>query len=82
MTQLPDTNAIERLHGVTYSHLVELEPRLEPLLWEARKVGALMEVAGPTLKAFRPPTQAVTPRAELGRDKLEKWPNSCKTSKP
>jgi anti-anti-sigma factor len=54
MTQLPDTNAIERLHGVTYSHLVDLEPRLEPLLWEARKVGAACLCQDDVQRAFNP----------------------------
>jgi hypothetical protein len=38
----------------------------------------LRRLAGTKLmiQAVPPPTQAVASRAELGREKLEKWPNS------
>jgi hypothetical protein len=40
MHDYPKTQDLEHLHGVTWSELVELEPDLGPLLWEARNVGA------------------------------------------
>jgi hypothetical protein len=40
MHDYPKTQDLEHLHGVTWSELVELEPDLGRLLWEARNVGA------------------------------------------
>jgi anti-anti-sigma factor len=54
MAPLPDTNAIERLHGVTFYRLLELEPRLEALLWEARQAGAACRHQADVQRAFAP----------------------------
>ena len=40
MQDYPKTEELECRHKVTWSELVELEPELDPLLWEARKAGA------------------------------------------
>jgi hypothetical protein len=40
MQLLPDMDEMERIHGVTFGRLVDLEPQLEALLWQARQAGA------------------------------------------
>jgi hypothetical protein len=39
LRHVPAADEMERLHGFTFAHLIDLEPRLEPLLWEARQAG-------------------------------------------
>jgi hypothetical protein len=45
------------------------------------EAGEAKQARQPCDSVVRPPTQAVSPRAELGREKLEKWANSCRISK-
>jgi anti-anti-sigma factor len=40
MSHIPDIRELERTHSVTFGRLVELEPRLELLLLQARQAGA------------------------------------------
>jgi hypothetical protein len=37
MHTYPDIGNLERTHGITWNELVELEPKLAQLLWEARR---------------------------------------------
>jgi hypothetical protein len=52
MKFIPDVDEMEHLHGVTFGRLVNQEPRLERLLWEARKVGATCRSQADVLAAF------------------------------
>ena len=40
MNLYPNFRDVERLSGITWQDLVELEPRLGELLWRARQAGA------------------------------------------
>jgi anti-anti-sigma factor len=50
----PNVNDLQRHYGVAWGRLVELEPRLEPLLWRARQVGASCETLTDVKRGFRP----------------------------
>ena len=52
MKFIPDVDQMEYHHGVTFGQLVNQEPRLERLLWEARKVGATCRSQADVLQAF------------------------------
>jgi hypothetical protein len=39
MSTYPDFRDLENLHAITWHDLVELEPRLAELLWQARQAG-------------------------------------------
>jgi hypothetical protein len=54
MSAYPRTQELERLHGVTWSELVALEPELGPLLWEARQAGAACRDWSGSCRVFAP----------------------------
>jgi hypothetical protein len=39
MAPFPKLHDLERMHGITWHELVDLEPRLARLLWESRQAG-------------------------------------------
>jgi anti-anti-sigma factor len=54
MSHVPDMQELERTHGVTFGRLVELEPRLELLLLQARQAGAACRGQADIDQAFAP----------------------------
>jgi hypothetical protein len=54
MHPIPNLTELELFHGVTFSHLVELEPRLQQLLWAARQAGAACRSQAQVDRAFAP----------------------------
>jgi hypothetical protein len=51
---------MERKHGITFAQLVELEPGLESLLWEARQVGTTCRRSADVEWAFSPIAKALS----------------------
>jgi hypothetical protein len=43
---------LEQMHGFTFGQLVDCEPRLETLLWEARRAGAACRSQADAHRAF------------------------------
>jgi anti-sigma B factor antagonist len=54
MSQIPDIRELERTHSVTFWRLVELEPRLELLLIQARQAGVACRSLADVSRAFAP----------------------------
>jgi hypothetical protein len=54
MKPFPNFRELERLAGVTWQDLVELEPRLGELLWRARQVGARCHCWADVGRVFSP----------------------------
>jgi anti-anti-sigma factor len=52
MSQIPDIRALERTHSVTFARLIELEPRLELLLLQARQAGLACRAQAEVDSAF------------------------------
>jgi anti-anti-sigma factor len=52
--QYPNVDDVQRAHGITWGQLVELEPRVESLLWRARQVGASCRTCADVDQAFNP----------------------------
>jgi anti-anti-sigma factor len=52
MSHIPDIRELERTHSVTFGRLVELEPRLELLLLQARQAGAACRSQADVDRAF------------------------------
>jgi hypothetical protein len=50
---------LERAHGVTWAQLVELEPRLNELLWKARESGSRCRCREEVSEVFSPFRNAV-----------------------
>jgi hypothetical protein len=54
MKNYPNFRVLERCHGVTWHDLVELEPRLADLLWEARQACVACSRWSDVDRAFAP----------------------------
>jgi hypothetical protein len=54
MNPIPKVQDLERARGVTWGELVELEPRLNELLWQARAAGAGCRCREDAYRAFAP----------------------------
>jgi anti-anti-sigma regulatory factor len=50
----PSVSDLERTHGLTWGQLVEREPRLEPLLWQARTAGTTCRTFADVDRVFAP----------------------------
>jgi anti-anti-sigma factor len=50
----PNVDDVQRAHGIAWSQLVELEPRVQTLLWQARQVGASCRTFADVDRAFNP----------------------------
>jgi hypothetical protein len=60
MNSYPNYRDLERRHGVTWQGLVELEPRLAELLWQARQAGANCRCWSDVERAFAPLRDALS----------------------
>jgi hypothetical protein len=56
---MPNVHDLERAHGVTWTELAGLEPRLAELLWQARADGARCRDRGDVERVFAPFRDAV-----------------------
>jgi hypothetical protein len=50
----PSLDDVQRMHGVTWAELVEREPEIESLLWQARSAGARCRSVADVNRAFGP----------------------------
>jgi hypothetical protein len=48
----PSVDDLQRAHGIVWSQLVDLEPRIETLLWRARQVGVRCRTRADVESAF------------------------------
>jgi anti-anti-sigma factor len=60
MSHIPDLRELERTHSITFGRLVELEPRLELLLLQARQAGAACGNQADVDRAFAPVRNRLT----------------------
>src|SRR6516225_8674605 len=60
MRPYPNFRDLERIHGVSWHDLVNLEPRLAKLLWEAHGAGATCRYWGDVERAFAPLRNTLT----------------------
>jgi anti-anti-sigma factor len=60
MSHIPDLRELERSHSITFWRLVELEPRLELLLLQARQAGAACRSQADVDRAFSPVRNRLT----------------------
>jgi hypothetical protein len=59
VNHIPKLQDLERAHGLTWSQLISLEPRLEELLWQARAEGARCRCWQDVERVFAPFTGAL-----------------------
>jgi hypothetical protein len=59
VNHIPKSHDLERIHGVTWWQLTDLEPRLNELLWKARQDGARCRCQEEVARAFGPIRNAV-----------------------
>jgi anti-anti-sigma factor len=60
MSHIPDLRELERTHSITFGRLIELEPRLELLLIQARQAGAACRSQADVDRAFAPVRNRLT----------------------
>jgi hypothetical protein len=68
MNSYPNFRDLERLAGVTWQDLVELEPRLGELLWRARQAGASCHVWSDVHRVFSPFRKSLAERLGFAGD--------------
>jgi hypothetical protein len=54
MNHIPKVHELEQTHGVTWTQLAGLEPRLDELLWKARADGARCRCRAEAERVFAP----------------------------
>jgi hypothetical protein len=50
----PSVDDVQRMHGITWTQLVDREPEVESLLWQARSAGARCQTVVDVNRAFVP----------------------------
>jgi hypothetical protein len=67
MKPYPNFRDLEQIHAITWFELAELEPRLQELLWQARKVGGACRQWSEVDRAFAPIRNSLTELVGFGR---------------